>query len=64
MAGAGKHKAKPDASHLGRIWARCEGRCKDPVSADTAGSKIKQVKEPGLLTLPRLGSQRTAMPTA
>ncbi len=29
-----------------------------------AGSKIKQVKEPGLLTLPRLSSQRTAMPTA
>ncbi len=51
-----------------RLFAPAMGRFggdeNGAVAPSGAGSKIKQVTEPGLLTLPRLGSQRTAMPTA
>ena len=53
-------KYKPFGAGLGKVAKRY----KNPVLSDGTGSICKQVKEPGLLMLPRLVSQRTAMPTA
>jgi len=61
---SGKHSRETVSALFRAYLARRKHREKSGVSKPFGGSKVKQVKEAGLLKLPRLGSQRTATPTA